>query len=91
MMTGLIITALLLDVLVDGDFVLSGANVNATDQEWLTPLHRAAASHNEVSAEEHFIFVLYFSVVVFFHCVWRFIAESCLVASEEGGRSERSG
>lgn len=28
---------------------LSGASVNVKDQVWLTPLHRAAASRNEVS------------------------------------------
>lgn len=29
----------------------SGANVNAKDTVWLTPLHRAAASRNEVCAD----------------------------------------
>lgn len=28
---------------------LPGASVNAKDQGWLTPLHRASASRNEVS------------------------------------------
>lgn len=34
-------------------YTLIGANVNAKDHVWLTPLHRAAASRNEVSNVDH--------------------------------------
>ena len=33
-----------------------GATVNAKDHVWLTPLHRAAASRNEVSSQQCFVF-----------------------------------
>lgn len=32
-------------------FFFTGANVNAKDTLWLTPLHRAAASRNEVHTD----------------------------------------
>lgn len=37
-----------------GNCVHTGANVNAKDTLWLTPLHRAAASRNEVQTLPHF-------------------------------------
>ncbi|NWT77345.1 ANR52 phosphatase, partial [Prunella himalayana] len=38
------------DVAILELLILSGANVNAKDTVWLTPLHRAAASRHEVGA-----------------------------------------
>lgn len=37
-----------------GNYIPTGANVNAKDTLWLTPLHRAAASRNEVCAPTFF-------------------------------------
>ncbi|NXY57368.1 ANR52 phosphatase, partial [Callaeas wilsoni] len=37
------------DVAILELLILSGANVNAKDTVWLTPLHRAAASRHEVA------------------------------------------
>lgn len=34
-------------------FVRAGARVNAKDNMWLTPLHRAVASRSEVSERTH--------------------------------------
>ncbi|NWR25907.1 ANR52 phosphatase, partial [Emberiza fucata] len=39
------------DVAILELLILSGANVNAKDTVWLTPLHRAAASRHEVREE----------------------------------------
>lgn len=39
-----------------GNCVHTGANVNAKDTLWLTPLHRAAASRNEVWTPPQFTF-----------------------------------
>jgi hypothetical protein len=38
-----------------GNCIPTGANVNAKDTLWLTPLHRAAASRNEVGTSHHLL------------------------------------
>lgn len=75
---------------IDQPSLLSGASVNAKDQGWLTPLHRAAASRNEVRA--FFFSPGYSSIRVVLSRTflnWLPFLEGTGVAAKAGGGGQR--